>query len=102
MATSDELRAALRDNRQGRIWAQPPYVEAARTLLSERMLVIEERPQPDMPADAIEFFGYAPEFDVLELGQSAPLYIAVVQAIAGEPAKIIGFQREAERGSALV
>jgi len=99
MATSDEQRAALRDNRQGRVLAVRPFEVGARALLSERMLIVEERSAPD----AIEFFGYAPEFDSLELGQTAPLYAAIVrQEGIGSPPKIIGFQREAERGSVLV
>ena len=83
MATYDELTVALAQNRQGRVLVAGDMMLQAIVLLSEHMMCCSKT--YDEASDTWTFAGYAPGFQALELGASAPLYSADVTAVDGAP-----------------
>ena len=68
-------RAALRENRCGRVVVADACPDEAKALLRRRLLIVSEERRDD---DALVLTGYCAEFDALELGVAAPEYIAEI------------------------
>jgi hypothetical protein len=95
----ESMNQAIRENRRGKIRMAEELIfdkvhnspEVA--LLRSRMEVYEETYDP--LTRLLWFVGYAPEFDVLELGEQAPEYDAVLiyEIIDDPPPPLLTFRR---------
>jgi hypothetical protein len=84
-------RAALRENRCGRVIVVDACPDEAKALLRCRLLIASEERRDD---DALVLTGYCREFDALELGAAAPEYIAeITQQLNG---MTLAFRRRAQ------
>ena len=86
MTTRAELTAALAQNRQGRVLVAGDLVLDAVTLLFEHMMLCSK--VYDEAKDTWTFSGYAPGFQALELGASAPVYAAEITARDDAPVTV--------------
>jgi hypothetical protein len=88
------MKQAVRENRQGKVRvAGELWIDEAPevALLRERMDVREVT--HDLYTRSVWFVGYAPEFDVLELGQRPPEYEAIFTCDDGGPPLGVLFRR---------